>query len=172
MRRGTLVLAVVLAAGLLMPTAGAAGPVVQRAGPTVAEFVTMAANAGDAAEPVSTDAALDRLARLGVIVSDPDAPLSQEMLARIMGGLGHTAVTRDPASPADHTMAGVALGLVGSSPINPLRGIGTEALTPPLQPGGCLSGGADCVQCCLRMRIPLDGCLRFCSSVSVSPSSP
>jgi len=157
---------------MLMPTAGAAGPVVKRSGLTVAEFVTMAANVGDAAEPVSTDVALERLARLGVVVGDPDAPLSQEMLARIMGGLGHPAVTHDPASPADHTMAGVALGVVGFSAINALRGVGTEALTPPLQPGGCLSSGVDCLQCCLRMRIPIQGCLRFCGNVSASPFSP
>jgi hypothetical protein len=69
-------------------------------------------------------------------------------------------------------MTGAALNLVGTSPINPLRGVGTEDFTPPNAPGGCLYGGPDCLQCCLRMHIPVSGCARFCDAAVTSPSSP
>lgn len=172
MRRGFLVLAAALVAGVMIPAAGIAGPAVKHAGPTVGEFVTMAANAGEAVEPVSTDMALRNLARLGIVVSDPDAPLSQGTLARIMGGLGYQVTTREPSAVADGAMAGAALGMVGSSLLNPLRDLGTDAFTSPLAPGGCLFGGVDCMQCCLRFRIPVDGCLRLCGNIVVSPSGP
>lgn len=172
MRRALLAVVVALVAGIVIPSPGVAGPVVKRSGPSVAEFVTMAANAGNAATPVTTDAALRALERLGIFVDDPDAALTQGMLARIMGGLGHPASTREPAATADSAMIGTALRLVGSSPLNPLQGISTDFFPPPQAPGGCLFGGADCIQCCLRFRIPFDGCARFCQAAVPSPSTP
>ncbi|HKQ96366.1 MAG TPA: hypothetical protein VJV75_00680 [Candidatus Polarisedimenticolia bacterium] len=139
--------------------------------PSVGEFVTMVANTG-AAEPVSTDEALRGLERLGIVVADPAAPLTQGALARIMGSLGYEVTTRDPGAAVESTMTGAALRLVGSGAINPLRGISTEWFPPPQGPGGCLFGGVDCLQCCLRMHIPIQGCSRFCQNVVVSPSGP
>lgn len=172
MRRALLALAVALVAGIVLPSPGVAGPIVKRSGPSVAEFVTMAANAGDAATPVTTDAALRALERLGIFVDDPDAELTQGMLARIMGGLGHPASTREPAAAADTTMIGASLRLIGSSPLNPLQSISTDFFPPPQAPGGCLFGGVDCLECCLRFRIPLAGCSRFCQAAVPSPSRP
>ena len=172
MRRALLAMAVALVAGIVLPSPGVAGPDVKRSGQSVAEFVTMAANAGDAATPVTTDAALRALERLGVYVDDPDAELTQGMLARIMGGLGHPASTREPAATAGTAMIGTALRLIGSSPLNPLQSISTDFFPPPQAPGGCLFSGVDCMQCCLRFRIPFDGCARFCQAAVPSPSSP
>ncbi len=172
MRRALLAMAVALAAGLVFPSPGLAGPMVKRSGSTVGQFVTMAANAGGAATPVTTDEALHGLERLGIVVNDPEAALTQGMLVTIMYGLGLPTTTRDPGASAESSMIGAALGLVASSPINPLRPVSTDAFTSPTQPGGCLYGGADCIQCCLRMHIPLDGCFRFCNLAVPSPSSP
>lgn len=171
MRRALSVVAVALAASLI-PSLGVAGPTVKPAGPTVGEFVTMAANAGGVVTPVTTDAALRALERLGIAVSDPDAPLSQGMLARIMGGLGYQVVTHEPGAAADSGMTSAALGLVGSGGINPLGGIRPEWNAPPTSAGGCLFGAVECLDCCLRLRIPLQGCARFCSNATVSPSGP
>jgi hypothetical protein len=165
-------MAVALAAGIVVPSPGLAGPVVTRGGATVGQFVTMAANAGGAATPVATDEALRGLERLGIVVDHPDATLTQGMLVKIMDGLGLTATTRDPGASAESSMIGAALGLVASSPMNPLRSITSDAFTSPTQPGGCLYGSADCIQCCQRMHIPLDGCFRFCGLAVPSPSSP
>src|SRR5262245_36729711 len=121
MRRALLAVAVALVAGFVLPSPGVAGPIVKRSDPSVAEFVTMAANAGDATTPVTTDAALRALERLGILLEDPDAELTQGTLVRIMGGLGHPATTREPGASADGAMIGSALRLIGSSPINPDR---------------------------------------------------
>ncbi|HUD72939.1 MAG TPA: hypothetical protein VMQ62_13350 [Dongiaceae bacterium] len=172
MRRALLAMALALATGIVFPSPGLAGPIVKRGGSTVGQFVTMAANAGDAATPVTTDEALRGLERLGIVVHDPEATLTQGSLAKIMAALGHPATTRDPVASAESSMIGAALGLLGSSPFNPLRGIAPDAFTSPTQPGGCLYGGVDCIQCCLRMHIPLDGCFRFCNLAVPSPSSP
>lgn len=171
MRRGCFVLAVALVAGLLVPSTGVAAPPQKSAVPSIAEFVTMAANTG-AAEPVSTDEAMRGLERLGVVVADPAAPLTQGTLVRIMGGLGYQVTTRAPGAAVESTMTAAALRLVGSSALNPLHSIGTEWFPPPNAPGGCLFGGVDCLQCCLRLSIPLQGCSRFCTAVVVSPSGP
>jgi hypothetical protein len=165
-------MAVALAAGIVLPSPGIAGPIVTRGGSTVGQFVTMAANAGDAATPVTTDEALRGLERLGIVVDHPEAVLTQGMLVKIMDGLGLPATTRDPGASAESSMIGAALGLVASSPLNPLRGVTTDAFTLPTQPGGCLYGSADCLACCQRMHIPLDGCFRFCNLAVPSPSSP
>jgi hypothetical protein len=146
-------------------------------GPTVGQFVTQVASQS-AGTPVTLDQAIKAMRRLGIVIKDPNAQLTQDMLSRILRVFGFRSETGAPGALADFGAANGALSLLttgflgGGSP-------GSGTFSRPLDVGVCLdapSQGA-CVSCCVHQGsgpgssggLPAPICVQFCQFLA-SPS--
>jgi len=173
MKQRTRWLAFGVAAALVLAAAGASAPYAQTVGPTVGEFVTMLASQGPGG-PMGTEQAL-RLMRhmgLGLVVADPNAPLTEASLAKILKAYGFRSTTQNPGGIVDSGLASGALSLLSTSILN--GGFSGRGGTRPNDVQVCLSerNHGQCVSCCVQQHSPVPSCARFCSGLVPSPSIP
>jgi len=176
MKQRTRWLSLGVVAALLLAAAGASAPYAQPIGPAVGEFVTMLVNQGPGGGSLSAEDAL-RLMRqrgLGLVVADPNAPLTEASLARILKAYGFQSTTQNPGGIVDFGLATGALSLLSTSVL--YSGVASPGgiSAPITPPQDCLyeSNPGQCASCCVRRHFWGPSCARLCSSLVPSPSVP
>jgi len=174
MKQRTRWLSLGVVAALLLAAAGASAPYAQPIGPAVGEFVTILVNQGPGGGSLSAEDAL-RLMRqrgLGLVVADPNAPLTEASLAEILKAYGFRSTTQNPGGIVDFGLATGALSLLSTSVLYSGFASPVGISSPNAQ--ACLSESnpGQCASCCVRRHFWGPSCAHLCSSLVPSPSVP
>jgi hypothetical protein len=139
-----------------------------QSGPTVGQFVTQVVSQS-AGTPVTLDQAIKAMRRLGIVIKDPNAPLTQETLSRIMRVFGFRSEGSAPGSDVDSNLANGSLYLLGTGFMGG-NSPGSSNFSRPLDVGVCLDQPThgQCVSCCVQQGSPGRGlpgsiCSQFCN---------
>jgi hypothetical protein len=164
-------MAVMLAALLVLAASGAPGiqAAARQTGPTVGDLAVHLYGS------LSRDQAVMQLAKDGVPVGDPAAPLTQGTLARVLTAKGIEVTTSTPDSLVNDDLYQKALQMFVQTSDN-ISGSGYVYTSKPaasIDLGSCLYGPAgQCMRCCLFLGQSGLNCIRFCSQLVPSPSNP
>jgi hypothetical protein len=143
-----------------------------QSGPTVGDLA--ARLYGSSMTPAQ---AMNELAKIGVAVSDPKAPLTQGTFVKALSALGAQVTTKTPESIVDIDLYQIGLNLLVQAGDNIAGGSFSSSATTAksLNLSSCVGAGGPaglCIKCCLFQGAPATTCVRLCSVLIPSPSVP
>ena len=128
---------------------------------TVGDFAVMLARTTGPARALETKSATDALVKAGVPLGNPNATLSEEKLAEILGHYGVRVTTTSPGQAVSQAKAGNALLLLGGNMASAATGPAPASLED------CLidANHGECTNCCKALGGEPNTCAKFCQQI-------
>ena len=164
MRISRPLLALVLMA--VVPMVASAGQAQEKKGSaplTVGDFAVMLAKTTSPGRALEKKSATDALVKAGVPLGNPNATLSEEKLAEILGHYGVRVTTTSPGQAVSQAKAGSALLLLGDS----MNSAASSAGPGPSTLDDCLvnANHGECTNCCKALGGEPNTCAKFCQQI-------
>jgi len=165
MRISRPLLALVLMAVVPMSVASA-GQAQEKKGSTpltVGDFAVMLAKTTSPGRALEKKSATDVLVKAGVPLGNPNATLSEEKLAEILGHYGVRVTTASPGQAVSQAKAGNALLLLGDS----MNSAASSTGPGPSTLEDCLvnANHGECTNCCKALGGEPNTCAKFCQQI-------
>ena len=131
---------------------------------TVGDFAVMLAKTTGTGRALGGKSATDALLKAGVPLGNPQATLSEEKLAEILGFYGVKVTTASPEQSVSRAKAGSALLLLGGSMTSAASSVGP---TPSGNLEDCLVDAniGECVNCCKDLGGEANSCAKTCQQI-------